>query len=306
MFESYRAQVELLLRIIPFVAEEECFALKGGTAINLFVRDFPRLSVDIDLTYTLFDDRKATLHNIGLALKSIKKKLERVFKDMTIQSKPCSEDSEVKLICTQDEAQVKIEVSPVMRGALLDTRLLTCAPKVAEEFEAFVEMKVISNGELYGGKICAALDRQHPRDLFDIYYLFENEGMGEDIKQGFIAGLLSHGRPINELLTPNMTDQKAVYNNKFEGMANAKFSYEMYEETRRRLVREIKQTLTVNDKRFLLSFKEGRPEWSLINIARLKELPAVKWKLQNIRKLMKMNSVKHQQQYSALQEKLEL
>jgi predicted nucleotidyltransferase component of viral defense system len=48
--EVYRKQVELLIRILPFIAEEDCFALKGGTAINLFIRNMPRLSVDIDLT----------------------------------------------------------------------------------------------------------------------------------------------------------------------------------------------------------------------------------------------------------------
>ncbi len=48
--DIYRKQVELLVRTIPNVAEEKCFALKGGTAINLFIRNMPRLSVDIDLT----------------------------------------------------------------------------------------------------------------------------------------------------------------------------------------------------------------------------------------------------------------
>lgn len=53
--EPYRAQMDLLLQVLPLVAKEESFALKGGTAINLFVRDMPRLSVDIDLTWLPFD-----------------------------------------------------------------------------------------------------------------------------------------------------------------------------------------------------------------------------------------------------------
>lgn len=53
----FYAQVQLLLRVLPFVAQESCFALKGGTAINLFVRDFPRLSVDIDLVFLAEDNR---------------------------------------------------------------------------------------------------------------------------------------------------------------------------------------------------------------------------------------------------------
>jgi len=63
--DIYRSQVELLLRVLPYVAKEKVFALKGGTAINLFVRDLPRLSVDIDLTYLPFEDR-ATANVIKL------------------------------------------------------------------------------------------------------------------------------------------------------------------------------------------------------------------------------------------------
>jgi len=49
--ERYMRQVALLVRTLPYIARHEAFALKGGTAINLFYRDMPRLSVDIDLTY---------------------------------------------------------------------------------------------------------------------------------------------------------------------------------------------------------------------------------------------------------------
>jgi predicted nucleotidyltransferase component of viral defense system len=66
---KYKAQVDLLLTILPQVAKEKSLALKGGTAINLFVREMPRLSVDIDLTYTsIADDRETALKNISDAL----------------------------------------------------------------------------------------------------------------------------------------------------------------------------------------------------------------------------------------------
>ena len=58
-------QVELLLRTLPYIAAEKCFALKGGTAINLFVRDMPRLSVDVDLTYLPVEPREESLGKIG-------------------------------------------------------------------------------------------------------------------------------------------------------------------------------------------------------------------------------------------------
>jgi hypothetical protein len=74
---KYKAQVDLLLQTIPYVAKEEIFALKGGTAINLFVRSMPRLSVDIDLTYLPIDDRETALKSISEGLLRIKTDLER-------------------------------------------------------------------------------------------------------------------------------------------------------------------------------------------------------------------------------------
>lgn len=65
---EYTAQVDLLVRAIPIVAEEEQFALKGGTAINLFYRNLPRLSVDIDLVYVPLDERQTALANIDVAM----------------------------------------------------------------------------------------------------------------------------------------------------------------------------------------------------------------------------------------------
>ena len=61
---SVERQVALLVRVMPLVMEALDLALKGGTAINLFIRHPPRLSVDIDLTYLPFQDRVASLAGI--------------------------------------------------------------------------------------------------------------------------------------------------------------------------------------------------------------------------------------------------
>ena len=74
--ERYRRQVTLLVRTLPFVAEETCFALKGGTAINLFVRDLPRLSVDIDLTCLPVASREESLADIDAGLLRIAGRIE--------------------------------------------------------------------------------------------------------------------------------------------------------------------------------------------------------------------------------------
>jgi predicted nucleotidyltransferase component of viral defense system len=300
---TYRAQVNLLLQVLPFVAEEQVFALKGGTAINLFIRDLPRMSVDIDLCYLPFDDRKDALANIESALRRIKKRIEENKQEIRVKPIPIA-DNDAKLECENGNALILIEVNTTMRGHLFEPRIMRVVDKVQNEFELFAEIKVISNGELFGGKICAALDRQHPRDLFDVYYLLENEGFNDEIRMGFIAGILSHPRPINEILNPNFIDQRNNFERQFSGMTLEPFSYQNFEETRVRLINVIKTSLTNKDKKFLLSFKKGEPEWDLFDAPKLREMPAIKWKLLNIRKLMETNTRKHNESLKALEKEL--
>ncbi len=296
---GYRAQVELLLRVLPYVAKEKVFALKGGTAINLFVRELPRLSVDIDLTYLSFEDRAAALKGIADGLACIKEDLLSSIPDIEVVFLSQSDGQEAKLSCKLDNAQIKIEVNTTIRGYLQEPRLMTVTNKVQSEFGLFAAMNVISPGELYGGKICAALDRQHPRDLFDVQKLFENQGLTEEIKLGFIAALLGSNRPINEILSPNFQDQRVAFESQFSGMTNDPFSYEDFEAIRERLVKEIHQSLTDNDRKLLVSFKEGAPEWAHYPLEGLQKMPSVMWKLQNVRTLMK-NTEKHTQQLDRL------
>jgi len=163
-------------------------------------------------------------------------------------------------------------------------------------------MQIVSHAELFGGKICAALDRQHPRDLFDIQLLFNNEGFSEEIKTGFIVSLLSHSRPVNEMIKPHFIDQREAFESHFAGMTSISFTYKDYEETRERLVNEIHSQLTENDRKFIISFVEGNPDWDAFQLDVLKELPAVKWKLQNLQKLIKINPEKHAKFLALVQE----
>jgi predicted nucleotidyltransferase component of viral defense system len=297
--DIYRSQVELLLRVLPYVAKEKIFALKGGTAINLFVRELPRLSVDIDLTYLPFEDRATALKGISEGLGRIKENLLSSIPDFQVMLLSQSDGQEAKLTCKINDAQIKIEVNTTIRGYLQEPRVMQVADAVQEEFGLFAAINVVSQGELYGGKICAALDRQHPRDLFDIQKLFENEGLTEEIKVGFIAALLGSNQPINEMLSPNFQDQRAAFDIQFSGMTSDPFSYEDFEATREQLVKEIHQSLTDGDRRLLVSFKEGVPEWSLYPLESLQDMPSVKWKLQNVKKLMN-NTEKHIEQLNRL------
>lgn len=301
---KYKGQADLLLQVLPHVAKEEVFALKGGTAINLFVRDMPRLSVDIDLTYLPFDDRETALQNISEALGRIKDRLETSIHDITVTLTQSGKEQDVKLNCQLRNAQIKIEVNTTTRGHIMPVRLLQVNESVQKEFGKFAAINVVSHAELFGGKICAALDRQHPRDLFDVHLLLENEGYTNEIKIGFITAILSHMRTIGELIDPHLLNQQSAFEKQFMGMASIPFTYQDYETTRSRLVATINSRWTENDRALLLSFKRGKPLWDLFPIAEIKNLPAVLWKLQNISKLIRENPKKHTELVNTLGKKL--
>ncbi|WP_305981785.1 nucleotidyl transferase AbiEii/AbiGii toxin family protein [Roseivirga thermotolerans] len=293
MRDQYKRQVDLLLQVLPEVAKEDCFALHGGTAINLFVREMPRLSVDIDLTYIPIEDRQTSLENISTALIRIKGNVEKAIPNAFI----IHQSADSKLQISNQGAQIKIEVNSINRGVLNTPEKRILCDRAQEEFDAFCEVPVVPFSQLYGGKICAALDRQHPRDIFDIKLLLENEGLTEEIKPGLILTILSSKRPIHELLNPNLLDQRAAMANQFEGMTAELFPYNQYESTRQKLIGAIQQILDDRDKQFLLGFSKGEPDWSIYNF---EQFPSVQWKLQNLIRLKEDIPKKHQEQHNAL------
>src|ERR1035438_970548 len=147
--ETYRRQVALLIKILPHVAAEDCFALKGGTAINLFVRDMPRLSVDIDLTYLPIASREVSLVEIDAAMKRIAQRIHKALPNAQISTSTVLPEKAVnKLLVRQDGVQVKIEVTPVLRGSVYDPELRTVSRSDEEAF-GFAEIRVVSFADLY-------------------------------------------------------------------------------------------------------------------------------------------------------------
>ena len=190
--------------MLPHVAREPCFALKGGTAINLFVRNMPRLSVDIDLTYLPVEGRPASLAAIDAALRRIADRI-RVNINQAQITETRFEGEVTKLLVRADGVQIKIEVTPVLRGCVFEPELRGVAPMVEDNF-GFAEMRLVSFADLYAGKAVAALDRQHPRDLFDARDLLANEGIDDALRRAFIVYMLSHDRPMSEVLTARRKD----------------------------------------------------------------------------------------------------
>lgn len=202
-----------------------------------------------------------------------------------------------KLIISSEKATIKLEINLVGRGVFKTTEKAILCNSAQEAFDTFVELEMVPLAQLFGGKICAALDRQHPRDLFDIKYLLETEGISEDIKKGFIYCLLGSERPIYEVLNPNRLDHREALVNQFDGMTDVQFTYEEYESTREKLIKEILKSLTNTDIEFLISFKSLTPDWSIYPYG---EYPSIKWKLLNLNKLKDKNLKKYNEQVDRL------
>ena len=295
----YRRQVQLLVRVLPLVDTEKCFALKGGTAINLFYRALPRLSVDIDLLYIPMNDRETALLNIKEALSRLSILIQQKIPGTKVQNTHNQSDA-LRLIVSQDEIRIKVELSPVIRGTVFSEVRMEVAEEVEKEF-GYAEMQVASLPDLYAGKLCAALDRQHPRDLFDVKFLLENEGLTDNLRKTFLIFLISHQRPMSELLAPNRKDISEIYETEFKQMAEVDVPLEQLEEARENLIHQINSQMTDNEKKFLLSFKSKNPDWTLLemeNSTVISNLPSVIWKMIN---LEKMPIKKHKKAYDKLE-----
>lgn len=288
----YFKQAQLMLRVMPHVAAQACFAVKGGTAINLYVRDMPRLSVDIDLTYLPLEPRDATLANIGEALQRIAAAVRKTIPGVTVQgvlTKGAEHFS--KLIVGTAAATIKIEPNLVLRGTVYDPVERELCERAESLFEIAAPVNTLSVADLYGGKICAALDRQHPRDLFDVKILMESEGITDEIRTAFVIYLASNSRPMSELLAPNLKDFRQVFEQEFTGMTDTEVGYEELVAVRERLVETIRKKMSENEKQFLVSIKQGQPNWHLVPVTGIEHLPAIQWKLVNIRKMDKKKQI---------------
>jgi predicted nucleotidyltransferase component of viral defense system len=299
--EIYRRQVALLIRILPLISPEDCFALKGGTAINLFIRDMPRLSVDIDLTYLPVLPRDESLSAIDAAMHRIADRINRAVRGAEITQVALRPEAVVtKLLFRADGVQTKIEVTPVLRGCVYEPELRTVSDAVEEAF-GFAEIRVVSFADLYAGKIVAALDRQDPRDFFDVRDLLAKEGIDEALRRAFLVYLLSHNRPMVEVLAPERKSLSEEFVRGFQGMTAEPVSLDELLTARDSLIDIVVGQMPQEDRRFLASFERGEPTWQLLEVPGAPDLPAIRWRQQN---LDKMASVARAQLVSRLEDVL--
>lgn len=251
--------------------------------IRILIKTCDKLSVDIDLTYIPLADRKQSLEDINLHLASICEQAKKAFKGIHI--KPNYDTS--KLLCEWRGKQVKVEVNQTKRGLVGgEATTIPLSDKAQDEFGLYCEANIVPLTQLYGGKIAAALSRQHPRDLFDVKYM---DIPLADCREGLIFCLLGSDRPIHESFAPRLIDQREAMANQFDGMTDIPFTYEEFEETRTKLIADINGMMTDADKDFLISFELGKPAWGGYEFAYMQNYPSVKWKLINLAKLAKQN-----------------
>ena len=304
MNPTYVQTVNLLLDIAPTVFQTTRFAMKGGTALNLFVQDLPRLSVDIDV---VFINHRA---DRGTALQEIAQELQRIEAAIAAmgyetRTRKVHGGDEVKLDIFSAQAEVKVEVNFVFRGTVLAVQTRSLSEKTQALFSKNIQVPVLSPSELYGSKLVAAMDRQHPRDFFDVLKMYESHGLTQEILDCFVVYLAGHNRPVHEVLFSNPQPIEETFKNEFVGMTSEPINLDDLFNTQKRLMTELPQALTPNHRNFLLSLVEAQPDWSLLPFTHLQGLPAIKWKLRNLSHLKSKNPTKFQLQYDELKQRLQ-
>lgn len=303
MNATYLATARLLAEVAPIVFESGLFALKGGTAINLFLREMPRLSVDLDLTF--IDHRVArpeALRAINTALLSTKSALEQ--RGMAVHAPKTADMGETKLLIQRGDLAVKVEVNTVLRGAVHSATPRALSAAASDALMAELALPLLAPEDIYGGKLVAAMDRQHPRDLFDVMELSAHEGLTAGIRRAFVVYLASHSRTIHEVLFPKPKEIGFLYSSQFEGMTTEPVTLERLLETRDRLFSELPAALDPQEREFLRSLVRAEPDWSLLGIPHLGELPGIRWRLQNLELLKRSQRDRFLALADALDERL--
>lgn len=304
MDKSYVDTVRLLLEAAPEVFRADCFAMKGGTALNLFVQNMPRLSVDIDVVYVpRGKSREAALAEIASELAAMQRRLQS--RGLTAETPTSRTGDETKLFVRRGREEVKVEINHVFRGTILPIEQRSLVKAASDLFTTALSVPTLAVAELYGSKLVAAMDRQHPRDLFDVHGMFARFGLTPEIVECFVGYLAGHNRPVHEVIYSRDIDLARPFGNEFVGMEVEPVTLEELEAARKRLRRELVAALTADHKRFLLGVVAAAPPWDAMSCRHLAELPAIQWKQQNLSRLKKSNPEKFQAQTDELRRSFE-
>lgn len=260
----------------------------------------PRLSIDIDLTYLPIEDGGTSLRNIDKSINRIATTISKHYPNARVNCSAISGNVDTRIFVTRDRTKVKIETSSIMRGTVRPPRMLSASDSATQMF-GYIEMNVLGFKDLYSGELHAALGRQHPRDLFDIKQLYENEGLTDDLFRVFMVYVASSNRPMHEQPDPAFLQLDVLFDEELKGMTRESVKQKTLEETRTQLSDDIRNRLSGNIASFLLSLHDAEPDFELIDLPDSAFLPAVRWKLVNLEYLKRTNPKKHATQRNALE-----
>lgn len=299
----YLDRVRLLVQMLPLLDTEPRFALKGGTAINLFEHDMPRLSVDIDLTWLPVQDYRVDAVQIDDAMAALATRLASPPLGLQVQRSAAEgADTITRLIASRGRAQVKIETTPVMRGTVHPVRRMDLRPDVERRFGSG-QVQVLHFADLYAGKLAAALSRQHPRDWFDVGLLLDSGRLDDVLWRTFLVYLVVSPKPAAEMLAPVVPrDFVEVFDRQFRGMSAAPVTADVLLESRSRMLARIPGLMDAAASDFLLSIEREVPDFTLIGLPQAADLPGVRRKLQN---MAQRSAAKRESDYRQLAETLE-
>lgn len=292
--ELYKKQVGLLVEVLPVLNRfSKVFALKGGTAINLFHSNMPRLSVDIDLAYIKPNNREKAYTDINKNLM----KMKAMISDLGFKVNVKDSDSVLKLTVMdgQTGAEIKIEPNYVIRTTLYPNLTMSLCANAATMFNMEYEVSTLSKADLYAGKIAAALSRRHPRDLFDVKQLLMQGDFDLELLNAVVVYLSANSRPIHELLNtePNLTNLELAYKNQFQGMTlGNECTIDVLKDTYMQLLDILRRGFQDNHRKFIMSVVSNNVDYGLlagISEKTLKGFTGLSWKLLNIANLQKTN-----------------
>jgi predicted nucleotidyltransferase component of viral defense system len=292
--ELYKKQVGLLVEVLPVLNQfNKVFALKGGTAINLFHSNLPRLSVDIDLAYIKPNNREKAYTDINKNLM----KMKALISDFGFKVDIKDSDSVLKLtvINRQTGAEIKIEPNYVIRTTLYPNLTMSLCANAVAMFNMEYDISTLSKADLYAGKIAAALSRRHPRDLFDVKQLLMQGDFDLELLNAVVVYLSANSRPIHELLNPepNLTNLELAYKNQFQGMTlDNECTIDVLKDTYMQLLDILQKRFQDNHRKFIMSVVSNNVDYGLlagISEKTLQNFTGLSWKLLNIANLQKAN-----------------
>ena len=196
------------------------------------------------------------------------------------------ENQDKKILVGKQGANVKIEPNYRIRELFSEPEKLELCPYLQDRFNRRVQMTCVSKEELFAGKLCAALNRQHPRDLFDVWlHLKENKWFSSEYIAAFVVYLICQGGQIHETLNPNFKEVKSIFENQFIGMSSTQVTLDHLENIQKSLPSRIVKSLPDSYREFLVGFKNGVPDWSRLPYSKVQDLPAIRYKMKHLEKM---------------------